>query len=57
MSLRKDDPIYYRNKIRDLIKQALEQGLKVEGEIIEGGVRIYFEADNGDIAGVNLTGK
>lgn len=57
MNLRKDDPIYYRNMVRDLIKQALEEGLKIEGEMIEGGVRIYFEADNGDIAGVDLTGK
>lgn len=28
MKLRKDDPIYYRNKIRDLIIEARENGIK-----------------------------
>lgn len=29
MSLRKDDPIYYRNKIRDLLKQAKENDIEI----------------------------
>lgn len=55
MSLRKDDPIYYKKKIGDLIKQALNEGLKVKGEKLDNGVKIYFEADNGDIAGITMT--
>lgn len=55
MALRKDDPIYYRNKISGLLKQALEEGLKITAENLENGTRLYFEASNGDIAGVNLT--
>ena len=29
MALRKDDPVYYKKKISDLIKQAKEEGLEV----------------------------
>ena len=54
MALRKDDPIYYKKKIGDLIKQALNKGLKVKGEKLDNGVNIYFESDNGDIAGITL---
>ena len=35
MSLRKDDPVYYKKKIADLVKQARKNGLMVympEGE-------------------------
>jgi hypothetical protein len=54
--LRKDDPIYYRKKINDLIKQALKEGLEVNVKIEapKRQVKVYFKASNGDIAGVNL---
>lgn len=55
MALRKDDPIYYKKKIGDLIEQALSEGLKISGKAANNGVSIYFEADNGDVAGVHLT--
>lgn len=35
MALRKDDPIYYKKKISDLIKQAKEEGLEVDVETFE----------------------
>jgi hypothetical protein len=55
MKLRKDDPIYYRDKLKKLIEQAKDEGLKVSGEHLDNGVRIYFKASNGDTAGVGLT--
>lgn len=33
MSLRKDDPVYYKIKVNAILKQAAENGLVVEGEI------------------------
>lgn len=54
MALRKDDPVYYKKKIGDLIKQAIEEGLDVKVDILNDGVRLYFKADNGEVAGVNL---
>lgn len=54
MKLRKDDPIYYRNKLNALIGQALEEGLKIRCEVLENGVRIYFEASNGDSTATDL---
>ena len=54
--LRKDDPLYYKEKINNLLKQALDEGLKIEvGVLKDDGVKIYFKASNGDIAGVILT--
>lgn len=54
MQLRKDDPVYYKDKITKLIKQALKENLKVKVKVLENGVKIYFKADNGEIAGVKL---
>lgn len=55
MGLRKDDPVYYKVKVNELIKQALNEGLSVQCQYLEDGVRISFVANNGDIAGVELT--
>ena len=55
MKYRKDDPMYYRDKITELIKQAKSEGLKVVVGRIPNGVKLYFEAENGDIMGINLT--
>lgn len=38
MKLRKDDPIYYRNKLRDLLQEAQANGIRME---IENATRIY----------------
>lgn len=54
MQLRKDGPVYYKDKITKLIKQALKENLKVKVKVLENGVKIYFKADNGEIAGVKL---
>lgn len=54
MALRKDDPIYYKVKLNDLIKQALLEGLTVQCNHLKDGVRISFVADNGEVAGVEL---
>lgn len=55
MELRKDDPVYYKKKISELIKQAMQEGLKVNVKILENGIKVYFKADNGDVAGVDLS--
>ncbi|MFT8313192.1 MAG: hypothetical protein ABF633_02935 [Clostridium sp.] len=55
MALRTDDPVYYKIKLSDLIKQALNKGLKVECQHLKDGVMVSFVADNGDIASVSLT--
>lgn len=54
MSLRKDDPVYYKVKLNELIKQALNEGLSVQCQHTNDGVRISFVADNGDVAGIEL---
>ncbi|HCL4437600.1 hypothetical protein AL714_09460 [Clostridium botulinum] len=56
MTLRKDDPVYYKVKLNELVKQALNEGLSVQCQHTKDGVRISFVADNGDIAGVELIG-
>jgi hypothetical protein len=53
--LRKDDPVYYKVKLNNLINQALSEGLEVKGKVLSNGIQISFEADNGDIAGVKMT--
>ncbi|WP_187291536.1 hypothetical protein [Clostridium novyi] len=55
MGLRKDDPVYYSTKIKELIEQAKNEGLMIKGEHLKNGVKIYFKASNGDISGVILT--
>lgn len=57
MGLRKDDPVYYKVKLNELINQALDNGLTITGKHLSNGVMIYFEADNGEMAGVKLTGE
>ena len=54
LKLRKDDPIYYRNKINGLIREAFNNGLKIETKISIDKTIILFKADNGDIAEVAL---
>lgn len=49
MKLRKDDPIYYKKKITDLIKQARENGLYVY--MPDGEKYICFKSlETGEIA-------
>ncbi|MBZ9608655.1 hypothetical protein G9F73_012635 [Clostridium estertheticum] len=53
MALRKDDPIYYRNKINDLIKQAKENKLMVY--VPDNRMYLSFKCiRNGDTCSVNL---
>lgn len=52
--LRKDDPIYYRNKIRGLINQAMKEGLEFDTLIGEKSIHLVFKADNGDKSAVVL---
>lgn len=54
MKWSKDDPLYYRDKLKDLIKQAKENGLGIDIGTIDGGVRIYFIGSNGDTIGANV---
>ncbi|KGN00841.1 hypothetical protein IRP63_16325 [Clostridium phage CWou-2020a] len=57
MGLRKDDPVYYKLKLRELIEQAKNEGLRIQSKYIESGARINFIAKNGDVAGVDLGEK
>lgn len=50
MSLRKDDPVYYKVKLNALIRQAKEKGLQVACQNEENKIIITFKADNGDVA-------
>lgn len=50
--LRKDDPVYYKAKMQELIKSAEDNGLKVTTGRSYGGTHVYFRADNGECAGV-----
>lgn len=54
MPLRKDDPVYYKAKLNELIKQALSEGLSVQCQHTQKGVRISFVNDIGEVAGVEL---
>lgn len=54
MRLRTDDPIYYRDKINGLIKQAFDNGLKIQTKIYNDKISLLFKADNGDTAEVIL---
>lgn len=54
MKLRKDDPIYYRNKLVKLLNQAIEENVEIQCGVLNDGIKIYFK--NGmDIASVDLT--
>lgn len=54
MKLQKDDPVYYKAKIRDLMKEAREQGLEINVTSNTRGIEINFKANNGDSASVVL---
>ena len=56
--LRKDDPVYYKITISQLLKQAKENGLEMYiGENPGKSIILYFKANNGDCAGVKLMEK
>lgn len=55
MKLRKDDPVYYKSKIYELIDQAQIEGLEVSINMIqESHFALRFNADNGDCAEVEF---
>ena len=45
MRLRKDDPVYYKEKINKLIREAKENGLKVSINKIYGNDYLAFESN------------
>lgn len=57
MELRNDDPIYYRNKILNLLNQAFDKGLELNIYLINDGVKMQFKADNGDRAELIINQK
>ena len=54
MSLRKDDPVYYKHKIANLMKQAQENGLKIDAVANSKGVFIYFKSDIDESACIQM---
>lgn len=54
MELSKDDPIYYRNKIYSLIKEAQSRDIKVSFEQYLGNYFLSFK-DEGTTVSVNLS--
>lgn len=55
MNLRKDDPLYYKQKLAELLRQAEENGLTIDiGQPERGNYRIYFKNDIGECVGTNL---
>ena len=54
---RKDDPLYYKHKIGELLLQAVDNGVKVEIESTgakPSEVRLQFTGENGDKVGLPL---
>lgn len=54
MAARKYDPMYYRDKIRELILEAEQNGLKVYGDSSNNAVHVYFEAHECEIWAVKI---
>lgn len=54
MAGRKDDPMYYREKIKKLILEAEQNGLKVYADNTKSNVYVYFEAHECEIWGVKV---
>ena len=54
MAVRKDDPMYYRDKINKLILEAKQNGLKVYGDSSSDAVHVYFEAHECEIWAVKI---
>lgn len=54
MELKKDNPMYYRNRITELISQALENDLGVDVSLVDNTLSLTFIADNGDKAQFTL---
>lgn len=57
MKVQKNDPMYYKNQMAKLIKEAKENGLKVYGDKQGDNTYIYFEAHEYEIWSVNVPGK
>lgn len=56
-SFRKDDPMYYKHKIGEILLQAVENGVNVEIECTgskPNEVRLQFVGVNGDKVGLPL---
>jgi len=51
--LQKDDPVYYKVKIKELIVQALNNGIDVYSSF-PTHEELVFKDKNGDIASINL---
>lgn len=45
--LRKDDPVYYKNKLQKLLKEAEDNNIEVYFDFVE-----FKDEDTGDVAGV-----
>ena len=54
---RKDDPLYYRDKINKLLAQAQREGLKIIVTTTSDEAKLQFKATNGDTAGIIFGGK
>lgn len=49
--LRRDDPVYYKRKLKELIEGAQVNGLKIQGVVALGNIQILFKSNNGECAG------
>lgn len=49
--LRRDDPVYYKRKLKELIEGAQVNGLKIQGVVALGNIQILFKSSNGECAG------
>lgn len=54
MAFRKDDPLYYTEAIKKLIKQAKENNVEISVPTQDSNIRIYFIGENGDTVGVTI---
>lgn len=51
--LQKNDPVYYKVKIKELIKQALENNIQVYSNF-SNHEELVFQDENGDKASINV---
>lgn len=50
--LRKDDPVYYKCALKELITGAQDNGILLQGFVDGNNIHILFKSGNGECAGV-----
>ena len=54
IKLRKDDPVFYKCAVTDLLREAKKNKLIISIEQRDANTTLYFENDIGEKVGVNI---